>query len=213
MNRSFNYRKLLQYFLQGLLILAPLAITAYAIFWVVTSIDSLIPIFTYKDAQGYVRVQNYGIGFVIIIVALIVIGYFSSFFITGRVVNFVDKLLEKTPGIKYIYSTTRDFFEAFAGDKKKFTKNVLANVDDNDVWRFGFITREEMDDFGLKDYVTVYIPMAYSVAGNVYVIPKNRVKPITNISAAQTMKFAVSGGIADVDDDASSGNQELEVKN
>ena len=132
-----------------------------------------------------------------------IIGYFSSFFITGRVVSFVDKILEKTPGIKYIYSTTRDFFEAFAGDKKKFTRNVLANVDDNDVWRFGFVTREDMEDFGLNEYVTVYIPMAYSVAGNVYVIPKNRVRPITNISAAQTMKFAVSGGITDVDDDDS----------
>ncbi|MGC4100527.1 DUF502 domain-containing protein [Ferruginibacter sp.] len=204
MKKPFHYKKLLQYFLQGLLILAPLAITAYAIFWVVTSIDSLLPIFTYKDQQGNVQVQNYGIGFVIIIAALIVIGYFSSFFITGRVVSFVDKLLERTPGIKYIYSTTRDFFEAFAGDKKKFTKNVLANVDDNDVWRFGFITREDMEEFDLKDYVTVYIPMAYSVAGNVYVIPKTRVKPITNISAAQTMKFAVSGGITDVDDESNS---------
>jgi len=138
---------------------------------------------------------------VIIIAALVIIGYFSSFFITGRVVSFVDKILEKTPGIKHIYSTTRDFFEAFAGDKKKFTKNVLANVDDNDVWRFGFITRDDMEDFGLKDYVTVYIPMAYSVAGNVYVIPKERIRPITNISAAQTMKFAVSGGITDVDEE------------
>jgi uncharacterized membrane protein len=202
MKKPFSYRKLLQYFLQGLLILAPLAITAYAIFWVVSSIDSLIPIFTYTDDKGAVKVQNYGIGFIIIIAALIVIGYFSSFFITGRVVNFVDKILERTPGIKYIYSTTRDFFEAFAGDNKKFTKNVLANVDDNDVWRFGFITREDMEEFDLKDYVTVYIPMAYSVAGNVYVIPKSRVKPITNISAAQTMKFAVSGGITDVDDTA-----------
>jgi uncharacterized membrane protein len=200
MKKRFNYRKLLQYFLQGLLILAPIAITAYAIFWVVTSIDNLLPIFTYKDVQGNVKVQNYGIGFLIIIAALVIIGYFSSFFITGRVVSFVDKILEKTPGIKYIYSTTRDFFEAFAGDKKKFTKNVLANVDDNDVWRFGFITREDMEEFGLKDYVTVYIPMAYSVAGNVYVIPKTRVKTITNISAAQTMKFAVSGGITDVDE-------------
>lgn len=204
MKKPFSYGKLLQYFLQGLLILAPLAITAYAIFWVVTSIDSLIPIFTHTDPQGNVRVQNYGIGFIIIIAALIVIGYFSSFFITGKVVNFVDKILERTPGIKYIYSTTRDFFEAFAGDKKKFTKNVLANVDDNDVWRFGFITRDDMEEFDLKDYVTVYIPMAYSVAGNVYVIPKSRVKPITNISAAQTMKFAVSGGITDVDDEPES---------
>jgi len=202
MKKPFHYKKLLQYFLQGLLILAPITITAYAIFWVISSIDSLLPIFTYKDLQGIVRVQNYGIGFLIIILALMVIGYFSSFFITGRVVSFVDKLLERTPGIKYIYSTTRDFFEAFAGDKKKFTKNVLANVDDNDVWRFGFITRDDMEEFGFKDYVTVYIPMAYSVAGNVYVIPRKRVKPIENISAAQTMKFAVSGGITDVADDS-----------
>lgn len=201
MKKPFHYKKLLQYFLQGLLILAPIAITAYAIFWVVTSIDSLLPIFTYKDLQGNVRVQNYGIGFLIIILALVIIGYFSSFFITGRVVSFVDKLLERTPGIKYIYSTTRDFFEAFAGEHKKFTKHVLANVDDNDVWRFGFITREDMDDFGLKEYVTVYVPMAYSIAGNVYVIPKKRVKLIDNISASQTMKFAVSGGVTDIDDD------------
>ncbi|HQY10693.1 MAG: DUF502 domain-containing protein [Ferruginibacter sp.] len=201
MTRNFHYKKVLQYFLQGLLILGPVTITAYFIYWAVTTIDNLIPIFTYTDAQGVVRVQNYGIGFLLIIVALIVIGYFSSFFITTRILNFFDKLLERTPGIKHIYSTTRDFFEAFAGDNKKFTKHVLANVDDNDVWRFGFVTREEMEDFGLHEYVTVYIPMAYSVAGNVYVIPKNRVKPISNITAAQTMKFAVSGGVTDIDED------------
>lgn len=201
MKQSFRYKKILQYFLQGLLILAPVAITAYAIYFVVSGIDSWIPIFTYTDPQGVVHVRNYGIGFVLIIAVLILIGYVSSFFITSRIVSFFDKLLERTPGIKHIYSTTRDFFEAFAGDNKKFTRHVLANVDDNDVWRFGFITREDMQDFGLTDYVTVYIPMAYSVAGNVYVIPKNRVKLIENITAAQTMKFAVSGGVTDIDED------------
>ena len=203
MKRIFQYKKILQYLLQGLLILGPVTITAYFIYWAVSSIDSLIPIFSYTDAQGLVHVRNYGIGFLLIIAVLVIIGYFSSFFITSRILSFFDNLLEKTPGIKHIYSTTRDFFEAFAGDNKKFTKHVLANVDDNDVWRFGFITREDMQDFGLTDYVTVYIPMAYSVAGNVYVIPKNRVKLIDNISAAQTMKFALSGGVTDIDDDDS----------
>ena len=80
----------------------------------------------------------------------------------------------------------------------------MANVDDNDVWRMGFITNDDMSDFGLKDYVAVYIPMAYSVAGNVYIIPRERVRPITHISSAQTMKFAVSGGVTAVD--------EIEVK-
>lgn len=110
MQNKFHYKKLLQYFLQGLLILGPVTITAYFIYWAVSSIDSLIPIFSYTDAQGLVHVRNYGIGFVIIIAILIIIGYFSSFFITSRFLSFFDKLLEKTPGIKHIYSTTRDFF-------------------------------------------------------------------------------------------------------
>jgi uncharacterized membrane protein len=58
-----------------------------------------------------------------------------------------------------------------------------------------------MSDFGLNDYVSVYIPMAYSVAGNVYVIPRARIKAITHISSAQTMKFAVSGGVTDIDEE------------
>ena len=201
MRKPFHYKKLLQYFLQGLLILAPVAITVYSIYFVVSGIDSWIPIFTHVDANGQVHVQNYGIGFVLIIAVIVILGYFSSFFITGRVVSFFDKMLERTPGIKYVYTTTRDFFEAFAGDKKKFTDNVLANVDDNDVWRVGFITQEDMEEFGLKDYVAVYIPMAYSVAGNVYIIPKQRVRRIENISASQSMKFAVSGGITKIEEE------------
>lgn len=198
MEKKFDYSRLLQYFLQGLLILAPIAITIYALFFVVSTIDGWIPIFSYTDEMGRVHVQNYGLGFVIILGAIISIGYFSSFFITGRIVSFMDKFMQKAPGIKHIYSTTRDFFEAFAGDKKKFTQNVLANVDDNDVWRMGFITRDDMSDFGLIEFVAVYIPMAYSVAGNVYIIPRSRIKPITNITSAQTMKFAVSGGVTEV---------------
>ena len=45
-NRGFGFGKLFQYFLQGLLIIAPVTITIYAIYWIVSSIDSLIPIFT-----------------------------------------------------------------------------------------------------------------------------------------------------------------------
>jgi uncharacterized membrane protein len=66
------------------------------------------------------------------------------------------------------------------------------------VWRIGFITKEDMSDFGLEGFVAVYIPTSYSVAGSVYIVPKERVKPITNINSAQSMKFAVSGGVTDV---------------
>lgn len=203
MDKSFRYSHILQYFLQGLLILAPITITIYAIYFIVSGIDNLIPIFTFTDETGKVHVRNYGVGFILVIGIIVAIGYFSSFFITGRIVSLLDKLMQRTPGIKHIYTTTRDFVEAFAGNKKKFTQNVLANVDDNEVWRLGFITRGDMKDFGLPGYVAVYIPMSYSVAGNVYIIPKHRVKLLPHIGSAQTMKFAVSGGVTDIIEETS----------
>jgi uncharacterized membrane protein len=206
MEQPFTYKRLLQYFLQGVLILAPISITFWAIAAVFGFIDGILPNLLHsifpklmEDAQGHIK-SIPGVGFVLVISLLLMVGYASSSFIFTKTVEAFDKVLEKTPGIKFIYSTLKDFFEAFAGDKKKFIHNVLANVDDNDVWRIGFITRDDMTEFGFKDYVAVYVPMSYSVAGNVYIIPKTRVKPITNISAAQTMKFAVSGGVTHVED-------------
>jgi uncharacterized membrane protein len=114
--------------------------------------------------------------------------------------NLFDSLLQRTPGIRLIYSTLKDFFEAFAGEKKKFNKPVLANIDDNDVWRMGFITKDELKDFGFTEYVAVYIPASYSISGNVYLLPRNRVKPVTNINATEAMKFAISGGVTHVDE-------------
>jgi len=202
LQRRSLIKKILQYFLQGTLVLAPIMITIYAVYWVVISIDKLIPIFTFVDKNGKVSVQNFGVGFILIIITITLIGYFSTFFIRSRIFNFVDDWLEKVPGIKFIYSTTKDFFEAFAGEKKKFNKPVLANIDDNDVWRIGFLTQETMEEFGLKDYVSVYVPMSYSISGNVYFIPANRIKELDpNISATEAMKFAISGGVTKVDDE------------
>jgi len=199
--KGFRFSKLLNYFLQGLLVIAPIAITIYAVYSVVSFIDNQVPIFTEKGSDGKVYVRNYGLGFLIVIVAIIFIGYISSFFIKNRVFNLFDGVLKRTPGIRFIYSTTKEFFEAFAGEKKKFNKPVLANIDDNDVWRLGFITQEEAKDFGFTDFVAVYIPMSYSIAGNVYLLPRARVRLVTNINATDAMKFAISGGVTAVEEE------------
>lgn len=187
MQQSVRYQKFIQYFLQGLLILGPVSITIYFIYIIFDKIDSIL--------RPAINVP--GLGFIIIITFIIITGYLSSFFVMGRLLSVLDRFLERTPGVKLFYSFIRDFFEAFAGNKKKFTNNVLACVDDTDVWRVGFITQEDMTSFGMENYVAVYLPMAYSVAGNVYIVPKERIKTIQNISAAQSMKFAVSGGVTD----------------
>lgn len=187
-------QRLFQYFLQGLLILGPVSITIYFIYVVFDSVDNIL--------RPAINIP--GLGFLIIIAFIVLVGYLSSFFLLGRFISLVDHILERTPGIKLLYSFVRDFFEAFAGNKKKFTMNVLANVDYTDVWRVGFITQEDMSHFGMQDYVAVYLPMAYSVAGNVYIIPKERIKLMPGISAAEAMKFAVSGGVTQSPDEGDS---------
>jgi uncharacterized membrane protein len=199
-NKGFQVSKLLQYFLQGLLVIAPVAITIYAVFSIVSFIDNQVPIFTARDPDGRMYVRNYGLGFLLVIAGIILLGYTSSFFIQNRVFNLFDTVLKRTPGIRFIYSTTKEFFEAFAGEKRKFNKPVLANIDNNDVWRVGFITQEEARDFGFTDFVAVYIPMSYSIAGNVYLLPRARVRQVTNINATDAMKFAISGGVTAVDE-------------
>jgi len=120
--KGFKYTNTLQYFFQGLLIIAPIAITFYALFFVISSVDGLIPIFSTVDEYGNVHVQNYGLGIVVIIATILLVGYFSSFFITGRILSFVDNVLQKTPGIKHIYGTTRDFFEALRVTRKSLLR-------------------------------------------------------------------------------------------
>src|SRR4051812_40952394 len=94
----FLWKKVIQYFLQGLLIIAPIAITGYTIYWIVSTVDSWLPIFRepIRDFQGNVvdyKVKNYGLGFVIVLVSIIFIGYTSSFFIQSKIFNLFDSWL------------------------------------------------------------------------------------------------------------------------
>jgi uncharacterized membrane protein len=103
--------------------------------------------------------------------------------------------------VKYIYTSVKDFFEAFAGNKRKFHKAVLVNIQSNDVWQIGFVTDENASEFGMDGFVTVYVPLSYSFAGITYILPKTRVKQIDNVSAGDALKYTLSGGIAEIEDE------------
>lgn len=185
-----SLKKLFRFFVQGLIIIAPIGITAYALYWLFDKVDSIL--------RPYVNIP--GLGFVIIIVFVILVGWVSSSFLMGGFINFFDQWMERTPVIKFIYTSTKDFFEAFAGDKRKFNKAVLASVFADDVWIVGFLTDEEMQKFDMgADKVAVYVPQAYNFAGQLYILPKEKVKKIEHITAGEAMKYAVTGGVVDLD--------------
>jgi uncharacterized membrane protein len=204
---KWNWRKLLQYFLQGLIILAPITITIWAVISLFTYIDNILPDFISsvfpvefsRDESGqYKKIP--GLGFLIVIAIVVFVGWISSSFLVSKMVDFFGHILERTPGIKYIYTSVKDFLEAFAGDKRKFDKPVLVNVDGSDVWRMGFMTQSDCSKIGLSDHAAVYIPHSYAISGIVYIVPTNKIKSLPNISSTDAMKFAVSGGVAEISD-------------
>lgn len=202
---KWNWRKILQYFLQGLIILAPITITVWAVVSIFIYIDNILPnlvgyLFPYdlnNGTPGEIK-KIPGLGFLVVITLVVIVGWVSSSFVVGRIVALFDHVLERTPGIKFLYTSVKDFIQAFAGNKKKFDIPVLVNVDGDDVWRIGFMTQKEGSRFGLDAHVVVYVPHSYALSGIVYIVPAHKVKVLNHTSPADAMKFIVSGGVSEV---------------
>ena len=184
-------------FLKGLIILAPIAITIYIIGWVFFKIDTIIP-----DEVGIPR----GLGFVIIISFVTIVGFLGTRFFIGKAIfDFFDHLLERTPGIKFIYSSVKEVMSSFVGDKKRFTRPVWVRTHTStETWRIGFLTQPDMGYLGMEERAAVYLPHSYAISGWVIVVEHSNIRPVTHMSPAEAMKFAVSGGIT-ISDDAPSG--------
>jgi uncharacterized membrane protein len=199
-------RKLFKYFLQGLIILAPTTITLWAVLSLFNWVDGILPDFIHHifprvglDDNGNPK-RIPGLGFVLVTGIVLVVGYVSSSFIVSKLVELFDYILERTPGIKIIYTTVKDFFEAFAGNSRKFDRAVLVSIESTDIWRIGFITHDELTEFGLKEYISVYVPQSYAFAGHLYFVKKERVRLVTDITSTDAMKFAISGGVTSIED-------------
>lgn len=196
-----------QLFFQGVVVLAPIGVTVWVVVSLFNWVDNFLPnllnfLFPVQFAIVNGQIPKVtGFGFLVAIALVLIVGWLSSLFFVERLVSVFDKLLEKTPGIKIIYSSVKDFLEAFAGNKKKFDQPVLVNVDAMDVWRIGFITQNDTAHFGLADFVTVYVPHSYAISGITYIVPPTRIKKLPKgLGAAEAMKYVVSGGVTTMDE-------------
>ncbi len=203
---NFRLKNIVQYFFQGIIIIAPIGITLYVVIWLFNLVDNILPDLLHRflpsattAPDGSVRTIP-GVGFLLVVVSVTLIGWISSSFIVSRIVEVLDKVLEQTPGIKYIYSSVKDFLEAFGGNRKKFDKPVLVSVDATNTWRIGFVTQNNLKQFDLTDHVAVYVPLSYSLTGVVYFVPKEKIKTVTNMTGAEAMKFVISGGITHLEE-------------
>lgn len=184
MKDSITFRRLLNYFFRGLLILVPIALTVYIIVIFLQWMDGLIP------------VQIPGLGLVIVMGVIVLFGYLASTLIARPIFDLLEEMLLSVPVISLIYAPIKDLMTAFVGDKKKFTQAVLVTMDEiNGVQKLGFITQSDLQVLGLQDKVAVYLPHSYNFSGNFYIVPRERVT-LLNLPGADVMKFIVSGGVS-----------------
>jgi uncharacterized membrane protein len=178
-------KRLIRYFLEGLIFVVPVAITIYVVYKAFVIVDSWLPI----GARGT--------GFLIILVGITLIGFLTSNFLTRSVLRFVESILNRLPFVKLLHSSVKDMMTAFVGERKRFDKPVLVEViPGSGVLAIGFMTRESLDQFDLANQVAVYFPQSYNFAGNLLLYPKSSVKAL-NAESPKVMAFVVSGGITE----------------
>jgi uncharacterized membrane protein len=177
-------KRISQYFLQGLLFLVPLFVTVYVIYWVFVRID------------GILDMPVPGVGFIVTIVFVTLVGFGASNFLTKNIVGLVDKIFARLPLVKMIYTAIKDLVNAFVGDKKSFNRPVQVVIDrESNLRVLGFATRDSLDSIGIQDSMAVYLPQSYNFAGNLIIVDREQVTPMT-ADPGDVMKLIVSGGVS-----------------
>jgi uncharacterized membrane protein len=184
-------KRITQYFLQGVLLVAPVAIIIYILYSLFITVDGLL----IDKLEKLIGFKIPGLGILVSFVFLTILGFIGQTTLVRPLQKIVQKLIEKIPILNLLYSSLNDLFSAFVGKEKKFNipVKVLFNKENN-LWKLGFVTRETMEAIGNKELAAVYFPHSYNFSGELYLVPFESLIKL-DISPTETMKFIVSGGV------------------
>jgi len=193
---SHTLKNIISHFAQGLLVLAPIAITGFVLYKI---FDFVHTTFHFLGVIVHPLLDPFIIVLAIIIIIYIV-GRLSSTLLFTPAYHRFEKDMERVPLIRIVYTSVKDVMSAFVGSKRRFNKPVLVTLDKiNNIKQMGFITQEDLSMMNLeKEYVAVYMPFSYGFSGKLLILHKDSVEPI-DASATDVMKFIVSGGVTHVD--------------
>ena len=182
-------RHMLNLFLRGLLVVLPIALTISILIWVLQIIGS----FLHLDKLSFGAIVLYLILGVIVIA---MIGKFTEGVVAKQILEFFEGIIEKAPGLNWIFGTTKDMTQAFVGENKKFSITVRVEISPN-VYRIGFLTQETMSEFGMDDFCAVYFPNSYAISGEILIVKKEKIEKI-DADSGDVTKFILSGGVTEM---------------
>ena len=185
-------KKIINYFLQGVLYAAPIGITVFILVQLFYLMDNILN----EPIRNLLQIDFPGFGIILMITLLVLIGMLGQSIFANPFKRLFNRIVERTPFLRLIYSTINDLIKAVVGNDKKFDKPVLVtmNVEAN-IKKIGFLTREELDQLGETEMVAVYFPHSYNFSGELFIVPRNNIEHI-DINSSTMLKFVVSGGVS-----------------
>lgn len=186
-------KRLLGYFFQGLLYIAPLGITIFVLYKIFVYLDGLFK----PLLEKYLNISFTGLSLLIVFLAVALLGFLGQTIIARPIKKLINHFINRAPLVKVIYTSIRDLLSAFVGKEKKFNQAVLVKVNlVSELEKLGFITQEDVSKLGVEgNKVAVYFPHSYNFSGELFIVPAEHIKKIDG-APADIMKFIVSGGVA-----------------
>nr|WP_244592937.1 DUF502 domain-containing protein [Azospirillum palustre] len=195
--------RLRAYFLAGILVTAPIAITVYIAWWFVSLIDGyirpLIP--SAYNPENYLPFSIPGIGVLVVIIAVTLIGAFAAGYVGRLVLGVGEGVVGRMPVVRSVYGGVKQIFETVLAKKSNAFREVVAiQYPRPGVWSLGFITGSAHPEVQVKlageadDIVNVFIPCAPPTAGYLAMVPRREVT-VLNMTVEDGLKLVMSGGI------------------
>ena len=132
----------------------------------------------------------------IIIFGIILLGFLFSTIVPQSFFKFTESIMRRIPLVSLIYYSIKDLILAFVGDKKKFNQPVMVTMyKDTDIKKIGFITQTDLSHLKIYDHVAVYMPLSYSLSGELFIVPAKDIIPL-EATSTDVMKMLVSGGVS-----------------
>ena len=199
-SRSLS-KRLRGYFLAGILVTAPVAITFYLAWIFINFVDRqvtpLIPA-TYNP-ETYLPFGMPGLGLFIVVAVLTLIGSMTYSFAGRFMMRTGERILNQMPVIRNVYNVFKQIFETvLAQQSTAFREAVLVEYPRRGIWAIAFITGRtegEVQNIIDEEVTNIFLPTTPNpTSGFLLFVPKTELVPLT-MSVEEAIKMVISGGI------------------
>lgn len=178
----------------GLVVIAPVTITALVLWWIFQRLDGLLGRFLYPA----IGVDVPGLGLLLLVVILVVAGWSAQRALGARAIAWWNLLLERFPLTRRVYGASNRIVRTVLGEDRRFLKDVvLFEYPSDGRWSIGFLTAEseQMGWVGLDgDPVTVFVPTSPNpTTGWLVIVPRERITRV-DMTLEQAFTFILSAG-------------------